>query len=704
MSLFSNKFSRVYPLLPKLIILLLCLQPVLDILTYWQDHLALGFSLSFFPRLLILALLWFGGFVLSTRKKAYIALAAVLGVYYLLHLYACYTNGFVNIIDDVKNYIRVMQLPITAFALITCLRACGDDAIDAIEKGILFSLLILAFSFVVSNLTGTEPHTYEDGQVGVRGYCFWPNAQSAILSLSAPIAISFCVRKWPHKPIVCVGTMVVSLAVLYFHGTRLSFFCMGVCGVGMVVVFLITKQPKKYAVILGALTLFALAMFPFSPMCANRGTSTDNVSAIKEDAAASLEILGKTQLNNGFSPVLFESGDVAVPEGMEAFVLPSPIKRSVFSDIPAADVRSEYLAYCQTLGLIHSTNKDYTYVPEDYLSMAQGVSCAVDIYERYHGLKDYSAATPYGWYDIDKEKAEQYGLSIRNVSDYSGGLYRTTAAGLLYAALPKTEFVKTCDMQIPSDVTPDLPQYEAICALYAAGVILDTDAQTQFRPFDYITRGEFAVLLAAVIQPDFRLCDEGYTPLHYTRTLPDLQSLTLNEQVKTQLYPLYEYFLPDLVHTFGIQKTLSIYGYTRRAGIITNERTWKLNFCQLKMEQSAPVSRLFGLEVDSITVGDTSYNTENDFHSIYYLYGWTGLALLLLFLAFFLYQIVRALIRDFKNTFTLQTGGLGVALVAPLMHSYFTCGVLQRANTLFYFGALLAAIYYLTVLKKKTEA
>ena len=78
---------------------------------------------------------------------------------------------------------------------------------------------------------------------------------------------------------------------------------------------------------------------------------------------------------------------------------------------------------------------------------------------------------------------------------------------------------------------------------------------------------------------------------------------------------------------------------------------------------------------------------------------------MLLFLLYFVVLIVKALIRDFRTYFTLESAGWGIALIMYLIHSYCTAGVLRRPNGSVYFSVVLAVVYYLVKLRKypKTE-
>ena len=138
------------------------------------------------------------------------------------------------------------------------------------------------------------------------------------------------------------------------------------------------------------------------------------------------------------------------------------------------------------------------------------------------------------------------------------------------------------------------------------------------------------------------------------------------------------------------------YNYTEDAAALANERSYKLHYCRLLMEQSGGLSKAFGVDCTEMVIGQQSYDVENDFHGIYFMFGLVGLGLLLLFFGYFLLRIVLALVRDFRRTFTLEAVAFGISLCTCLAHAYFTCAVLRRPNTLFYLAALLAAIYELT--------
>lgn len=467
-SLSSPSFERW---LPRLLVVLCCLQPVLDALSYWQDALSLSSSITLIPRTLLLALMAVLGLVLCTRKKLYILFFGVIGCFWLCHCLVCLQNGYETWFTDTSNFLRVLQLPVTTICLIACLRRCGS-CFDALQRGLFYTFGVIVLLQLLALLTGTEPYTYPDKMIGLRGWCFWPNAQSAILSLLAPVCMSYAFVHNRSKHWIGCGISVLCLGFLFLHGTRLAYLCMLIAGVGMAITLAILKFSKKNVAFVLLITVVLGACYPVSPMVRNQKMVADNAQR----------------------------------------------KAQVFEDLVA----------------------------------------------------------------IGEEEAQ--GLEGK--------------------------------------------EYE-------------------------IAR--------------LRL---GYT-----------------------------YYCSELVDRFGIEAVLEAYDYTEDVSTIINERTWKLKFCQLLMEESTQGSRLFGLSVGRMIHNGLSHDPENDFHGIYYLYGLVGLGLLLLFLGYFLWLIAKAMFTAPKRYFTMEAAGCVIALITLLIHSFFTCGVLRRANTLFYFGAILAMIYYLVQCK-----
>jgi len=181
----------------------------------------------------------------------------------------------------------------------------------------------------------------------------------------------------------------------------------------------------------------------------------------------------------------------------------------------------------------------------------------------------------------------------------------------------------------------------------------------------------------------------------------DWDSYTKAEK-KEILSVIYEFYNTKyLCRRYGIDNVLEAYDYTYSIQEITATRHQKIIYCKLLMEeQDSVLSKLFGMELSRMIYAGNNYDVENDFHGIYFLYGWTGLLLIIGFILYFVYLIVKALIKDFRKYFTFEAGAFGMAFCLALIYAYSTAGVLRRPNSSFYLSIVLAVIYYLTVIKK----
>ena len=166
---------------------------------------------------------------------------------------------------------------------------------------------------------------------------------------------------------------------------------------------------------------------------------------------------------------------------------------------------------------------------------------------------------------------------------------------------------------------------------------------------------------------------------------------------------IYLYYNKDLCHRYGVGKVMAKYDYTSQISKVTATRHQKIVFCDMLLDEHPWLSRVFGMELSRMQFDGKIYDVENDFHGIYFLYGWVGLLMMLVFLGYFIYLIIRALLRDFQKYFTIEAGAFGMAFCLALAYAYNTAGVLRRPNSSFYLSALLAVIYYLTELRQYPE-
>ena len=167
------------------------------------------------------------------------------------------------------------------------------------------------------------------------------------------------------------------------------------------------------------------------------------------------------------------------------------------------------------------------------------------------------------------------------------------------------------------------------------------------------------------------------------------------------LCTIYNFYSPNMCRRFGTARVMSAYDYSAQVTDITATRHRKIVFCEMLLDEQPFTSRLFGMELGRMAFDGEIYDVENDFHGICFLYGWVGLAMMVAFIGYFLYLIIKCLIKDFRKYFTLEAGAYGIGLCLCLVYAYFTAGVLRRPNASIYMSVLLAVVYYLTQMRSE---
>ena len=459
--------------LPLFLLVLFIIQPVMDVLSYWLTGCGVSNTVSLLLRFFVLFGTGALGFVLSRHKKIYLLFGGIVLIFAVLHGWACLSAGYEgwqNPVYDLTNYIRVVQIPLFTMCFITFLRETGEEGYQTIERGFVINFGLIVLVEILSTVTGTDPHTYANKQIGVLGWFSTTNAQSAILCAIVPVVLMQCMRK--TKPVYLLAGMVVGFGVLYLFATRLSYFAIFITAAGMIVVMLLSRVwNSRIAAILLLGADVCGAGFTVSPMYANR----------------------------------IAQKNVAEEKQLEA-----------------------------------------------------------DAMIRY----------------VEKQ-------------------YHTTA-----------------------------------------------------------------------------------------------------EQSPEQcLAPLYQEYLGEMMDRFGTERIMQTYGYTTDVSELKDARRMKIIYCTYLMEDAGTAAKLFGLELQDMVWENRTFDVENDFHGIYYLYGAVGMALFIVFLLYFVVLALRALLRDFKKYMTWEAGAFGVSLCLLLLHVYCTAGVLRRPNASFYLSVVLAVIYYLVKLR-----
>lgn len=338
--------------LPGALVALCAAQPLLDVLSFWTQGLAWGGKLTLALRLLLFLCVVLTGFVLSGHKRAYWITAAVCAVLYATHVLACLraNEAFTaaNLISDATNFIRVAQIPLFTIAFITFLRCCRQG-FASFERGITIAFWIIAAVELLSALTGTNPYTYPDKRIGLCGWFYFANSQSAILSMLVPLALcpalrSGNIRRW--LPIAVVG-----FAELFCFATRLAYMSLFVTVIGMVITLALTKRGSaKVCAVLLLCAAVCAAGYTVSPMHRNQQAVAAN-AVRKQENIDRLVAQGKAEFGDQGYAYLTYAYDEYLGGTVERYGLEATAEMYGYSTKAAdiTNVRTIKINYCRLM-------------------------------------------------------------------------------------------------------------------------------------------------------------------------------------------------------------------------------------------------------------------------------------------------------------------------------------------------------------------
>ena len=191
----------------------------------------------------------------------------------------------------------------------------------------------------------------------------------------------------------------------------------------------------------------------------------------------------------------------------------------------------------------------------------------------------------------------------------------------------------------------------------------------------------------------------------------DIDSLTYEEKLNNpEVLRVYEDYyrkmiwciMPNMFDRFTMEEIITAYDFTTDAQTLINVRQIKSTYASLMWEHSDKLTHLFGIDVSDIWLTG-SCDLENDWPAIYYYYGIVGFGAYAAFLLYFVFLILRRLIRNFKTAFTADNFILLITFALLVGLAQFSGSVLRRPNVSVYMSLVLGLIYYQTMVKPVNE-
>ena len=244
--------------------------------------------------------------------------------------------------------IRFAQLPLFTIAFITFLRCCRQG-FASLERGITIAFWIIAAVALLSALTGTNPYTYPDKRIGLCGWFYFANSQSAILSMLVPLALcpalrSGQIRRW--LPIAVVG-----FAELFCFATRLAYMSLFVTAIGMVITLALTKRGSaKVCAVLLLCAAICAAGYTVSPIHRNQQAVAAN-AVRKQENIDRLVAQGKAEFGDQGYAYLTYAYDEYLGGTVERYGLEATAETYGYSTKAAdiTNVRTIKINYCRLM-------------------------------------------------------------------------------------------------------------------------------------------------------------------------------------------------------------------------------------------------------------------------------------------------------------------------------------------------------------------
>lgn len=262
--------------LPLFVTVICVLQPLMDVLSFWQATLNLSNTPTLLLRFGVLAVVALMGFVLSRQKKVYVIAALLCAALWAGHCYACFQKGYLSPVSDFINYVRILQMPLFAVCFITFLKR-SERCFEAIKRGFAINFCLISAVLVLSLLTGTCRPTYDMSGLGFMGWFSTSNAQSAIMSMLTPVVVWMAYES--KKTWLLWLTVAAAYAQLFFIGTRLAFAAMIATTFGLTFTYFVTRQIQwKRIIPLFLCLLVCIGCIKLGPMYQNQNIYSDYIS------------------------------------------------------------------------------------------------------------------------------------------------------------------------------------------------------------------------------------------------------------------------------------------------------------------------------------------------------------------------------------------------------------------------------------------
>ena len=334
-----------------LVLALIVVQPLLDVTSYWLNASGTENTLTLLLRLGLLLFTVILGFCLAEKRRAYYITAAVLLALTAAHVLACVQFGYAQPIRDLTNLVRIYLMPLTALSFCTLLRRFPELR-RQIPGAFTVCLILIFLVELLATATGTDPHTYPNKSIGILGWFYFANSQSAILCMLTPVSMIYVLRRF-SSPVPFLIVSLVWMGMLFLFATRLSTLSCILIGLVLGVCLLLWKKRLPGAWLLLLSVGFAL-LIPLSPMVDNQKQVQANIQVKQQnidELVAQDQASADPSADSQPESILRSAYQVYLPGLVEHFGLSRTAEAYHYSQRAAdiCDVRRAKLTYSRML-------------------------------------------------------------------------------------------------------------------------------------------------------------------------------------------------------------------------------------------------------------------------------------------------------------------------------------------------------------------
>lgn len=268
------------------LLLFIALQPVLDIVSYFMT-VNWGRSYIFAVRIFLLVFVLAISFVQSKNKKKLIFLLSPFMTYFVIHVLNLVRISEFNLVQDIKYFVNVFQVPVLAIVLIDYVREKNYE-VNKIKKILSYNFIFLVFSIFLAYITNTYQNTYLQGSgYGIIGWFSSANTSSMILAALAPWFLyrTSILKKW----YTYLAATIIVVLTLFYNGTRSCYLAL-VASLAVMSFLLIISNNESHKIVkvlISAVALFsAIFLYVYSPTFARNNDTLSLVAKNEEEISS----------------------------------------------------------------------------------------------------------------------------------------------------------------------------------------------------------------------------------------------------------------------------------------------------------------------------------------------------------------------------------------------------------------------------------